>query len=263
MLTTKYEPAGLKLSATELAAFHESGFVGPYLLLAEPEAVVIYQASQNAYPIIYPKAAMRTANKDAFEQKYWFKSLHMVVPTIREVAIRPAIRDRVQGVLGPDVLLWGSTVIVQQPGQSHRWHVDVEHSHWPGITVFVALQNVSEQSTLSVVRGSHKLHDSPQSLKATSSRAALQCAQAHLSTAELVPLVMDVGEFYIFHGRIWHGSQNTTNDVRVSLLLQFTKPTSRVRIPLTWDEPIRWHPTPPPCLLVSGKPGRSRNRLVY
>ena len=41
--------------------------------------------------------------------------------------IRPSSASLNQ-ILGADVMLWGTSVTVREPGQVHRWHVDVERS---------------------------------------------------------------------------------------------------------------------------------------
>jgi ectoine hydroxylase-related dioxygenase (phytanoyl-CoA dioxygenase family) len=71
-----------------------------------------------------------------------------------------------------------------------------------------------------------------------------------------------VGEFFIFHGWLWHGSHNRTWRVRTALIAQFTRPDAEVAVPLTYDEPIRWHRHRPPCILVHGSDRFGSNRLV-
>jgi ectoine hydroxylase-related dioxygenase (phytanoyl-CoA dioxygenase family) len=87
--------------------------------------------------------------------------MHAYLPAYGRLASHPAIVARVASILGPDVIAWGMTTSTVRPGQRHRWHVDVEHRRWPGVSVFVGLRNMARGSSLKVISGSHRLEESP------------------------------------------------------------------------------------------------------
>ena len=99
---------------------------------------------------------------DAFDIKPWFKSLHQLIPEFYDLACHPRIVDRVVEAIGPDVIVWGVTVTERQPGQIHRWHVDVEHSEWRGVSVFLGLEGTASGSGLRFIDGSNQIGRMPQ-----------------------------------------------------------------------------------------------------
>ena len=70
------------------------------------------------------------------------------------------------------------------------------------------------------------------------------------------------GGFFIMNGRLWHGSRNTSSRHRDAMILQYCAPDQKVRIPLTFDEPIVWSDEPPGCALVTGIDAFHINRLI-
>jgi len=77
-------------------------------------------------------------------------------------ALDPAILDVVEGVLGPDIILWGAHVFCKPAGTGLEvpWHQD--GAYWPirplaSCTVWVAIDDSStENGCLRVVPGSHR-----------------------------------------------------------------------------------------------------------
>lgn len=242
------------LSADELAAFAGNGWAGPYPLLSA-RGVVLAGAARDAslheFRSEAETAGCRTP--DAFVERAWFKSLHARVPLFAEIASHPAIVERLEQLLGDDVMLWGTSVTVREPGQVHRWHVDVEHRMWPGVTAFIGLQNTTLASTLKVIGGSHRFAAMPQELRVRGDADAVAAARRlGLRDASITEIDLRPGDFFIFDGTLWHGSQNRGSQTRMAMLAQYSRPNVRVAIPVSWNHPFRWHPSRPPCLMVSG-----------
>jgi ectoine hydroxylase-related dioxygenase (phytanoyl-CoA dioxygenase family) len=70
------------------------------------------------------------------------------------------------------------------------------------------------------------------------------------------------GGFFLFDGRLWHGSDNTGPNIRLAMIIHYSRPDVRVQIPLNFDAPVHWHESRPPCVLVSGEDRHGINRLV-
>lgn len=248
------EAATPALSAGELAAFARNGWAGPFPLLSSHGVEMAGEAHAASLGRFLTEAETgRCRAPDAFVERAWFKSLHARVPLFAEIAAHPAIVGRLNQILGADVMLWGTSVTVREPGQVHRWHVDVEHRMWPGVTAFIGLQNTTLASTLKVIGGSHRFAAMPQELGVRSDADALAAAKRlGLPDASITEVDLNAGEFFIFDGPLWHGSQNRGEQTRTALLAQYARPNVRVAIPVSWNHPIRWHPSRPPCLMVSG-----------
>lgn len=251
------------LDATELARFERDGWVGSYPLLT-PWGVdeVVALRDTVVRSITKPEEMARATAPDAFVRKPWFKSMHTCVSEYFDIAKHPAIVNRVRSILGPDVIAWGVTITLSVPGGVHRWHVDNEHRHWHGVSVYLGLTGSDLDSALKVITGSQHMPQNPQAHGIKDDTAALAAVRREVPAAEMVSVPIAPGEFFLFAGRTWHGSHNTGANLRLSMILQYSRPDARVRIPLNFDEPIHWHPSRPPCVLVAGQDRHGCNRLV-
>ena len=226
-----------------LAELEEKGFIGPFSLF-DKEAMDSVLKNCSRYPrIMLP----------------WEKGRHTVVKEMALTATRPAILEKIVATTGPDVLLWGSQIIRQPAAAKHRWHADVEHMCWPGVTVWLAAKNVISKESFGVITGSHRFDITPQELAARegldlrNDTALEKAAQRIDPNSRLLYLPVEDGQFVIFHGRLWHGTKNTSPYPRHSLIFQYTRPDSQVRIPRNNHYPgTAWYNAHPPCLLVHG-----------
>ena len=262
MSSTPAHPAP-QLDAEERIHFERAGWVGAYPLIS-PAGVTRLCALRDAVlpQLTHPDMMAKSTDPEAFDRRPWFKSMHALVPEYYDVAAHPAIVGRVASLLGPDLIAWGLTLTRSMPGGVHRWHVDIEHMHWPGVSVYIGLQNSDLDSALKVLEGSQHLGMRPQALGAKDDSSALAAVRTRIPDAEVVRTPVRPGEFFLFHGQLWHASHNTGKNVRIAMIIHYSRPDAWVRIPLNFDEPIYWHPAAPPCVLVSGEDRYGVNRLV-
>jgi len=250
------------LTKTEKTYFETRGWIGPFPLLSTAEIAKLAEAHANSLDQFLIGSEMPKLASDSPLPKPWHKSLHAYLPEFRRLIQHPNLVERVASVLGPNVIAWGVSVTTRRPGQVHRWHVDVEHRRWRGISAFIGLTGTSPKSTLSVIAGSHLFDVMPQTLGVTDDFSALAEAKKISRDSELVSVSLNEGEFFLFDGPLWHGSANVGNVTRLAVIAQFAAPTERVGVPLTCDEPIRWHSSIPPCVLVKGQDPQGLNHLV-
>ena len=252
-----------QLSAEERARFERDGWVGVYPLLSAAEVQRACELRDRVLPLItLPDQMAQAVHPQAFQQRPWFKSMHALVPEFYDVAAHPAIVGRVASVLGQDLIVWGLTMTRSVPGGVHRWHVDIEHMHWPGMSVYIGLTGNDRDSTLKVLGSSQRMGKRPQAFGVQDDASALAVVRAKVPEAEVVRVPVQPGEFFLFHGQLWHGSHNTGSRYRIAMIIHYSRPDAPVRIPLTFNDPIYWHPWQPPCILVSGEDRHGVNRLV-
>lgn len=190
-----------------------------------------------------------------------------------QVATRAELLDMVTARLGPDVLLWGASLVVNTPGQRHSWHVDVETAAaLPGrsLSIWIPLHGGGSGSDLEVLPGSHMFDASVQELCATEgiNREALDSVGVeHLvgtagSRTERFPA--RAGEAIIFDGKLWHASRNESSSTRRALLLQYATPDTHVLTPTPgkYDWPFRSGDRTAACLLVAGSDRTRVNDVV-
>ena len=240
-------------------SFAERGWSGPHRLMAPGEANALGALGGRCLPLVSDPSSWWGRTPD-FAARPWFKSLHAHVPAFHDLARHPTLVAAVSERLGPDVLAWGVSVMRKGPGERHPWHVDVEHGDWPGVSVFLGLSGtVPQRSGLKLIGGSQRLPRPPHGLD---DNGALALARTALPDATLDYPPLGDGEFLLFDGPVWHASHNSGGGVRLAAILQYCAPSAKVRIPLSFGEPVEWHDARPPCTLVAGVDRSGFNRLA-
>jgi quercetin dioxygenase-like cupin family protein len=204
----------------------------------------------------------------------WTKGRAVTDRVIFDVAVKPPLLDLLRSMLGADIVLWGARVIHRPPGSVHPWHTDVETSapDARAVSAWIGLRNVSRESGLLFVAGSHRFGRSVQEVSAglherqVDGERILEIARRMDPSASIVrPDVRD-GEVVLFDGRIWHSGRNEgTEQARRALLLQYA--AADTPIPMPTDASYRWPfefslTGQVPTILVSGSGERARNRIV-
>ncbi len=234
------------------ASFEEQGYVGPFSLYSKDQSEWLLEQCAK-----YPKLLLP-----------WTKGRHTVHPPMAHVGMNPLLLREVTAALGPDLLLWGSQIIRQKPNEQHRWHVDVEHTAWEGVTAWVAAKNVVPGESFSVITRSHRFGITPQELARqqqldlTDADAVASAARKIDPASKLVNVAVADGQFILFKGRLWHGTRNLTNQNRYAMIFQYTQPDSYIRIPASYHVyPVTAWRGRPECLLVQGRDAAGVNRV--
>lgn len=247
------------------------GFTDPIPLLAQTDAHAAADRIERAWaatPVLTQNLRLESTWRDLGVRTAWFKSVHAYVPEVASLAAHPTIVSAVTAELGPDVLCWGAQFVVRKPDTGQRWHIDVEHDRWPGVSVWLGLRDATPTSGVRYITHTAKAPTSPQHLAKMGMNihddaAMLRVAQVHDPRASIASTAVQDGEFYLFAGRIWHGSRNKSPLRRVALIFQYCRPDAEVRVPLPpWDPPWPFHPTfQPPCQLVAGRDTAGKNAV--
>ncbi len=248
------------LTRVEIEKFKNKGWVGTYPLLTPRGGRLLLSVHDRTRGRF---AGLRTDSAGSGDPPPpWFKSQHAYISEFYDVARHPAIVGRVASLLGPDILAWSFTINSYFPGKVHPWHVDVEHLRWPGVSVFLGLRNITIKSTLKVISGSQRIRQLPEEFGVVDDESALAACLKFVPDAELVRVPIREGEFFIFDGPIWHGSQNMSFKLRSAAIIQYCRPDQKITAPINYGRSVQWHPVPPPCILVRGEDRWGINRLV-
>jgi non-haem Fe2+, alpha-ketoglutarate-dependent halogenase len=162
---------------------------------------------------------------------------HFDQPFIWEIAIRPAILDVVEAVVGPDILLLATHFFCKY-GQTEKhvdWHQDV--TYWGleppfAVTAWVAVDDSDvENGCMRVIPGSHR-EGIREHGKSERTGNLLSINQAVPVTDEeesrAVNLELRAGEMSLHHGALIHGSlPNRSERRRCGLTLRYVPPTVR------------------------------------
>jgi len=146
---------------------------------------------------------------------------HHIFPDLFDLVCNPAIVDRVEEVLGPDILCW-SAGFFSKPAHDPSfvsWHQDL--TYWglePAdiITAWVALTpSTPESGCMRVVPGSHHQgqlgHADTYVAENLLSRG--QVLEVAVDEDEAVDLVLQPGEMSLHHVLIVHGSEVNRSDL--------------------------------------------------
>jgi ectoine hydroxylase-related dioxygenase (phytanoyl-CoA dioxygenase family) len=253
------------LTADQVRTYRETGVLGPFPLLDDSgveRLMAAYRAVSRERVEFGPFAGLKSKGIRSIEEYFskvgteyaWFKSLHTACEPVRELAGSALIVERARSILGPALMLWGSEIVMKEPAQIHRWHVDVETRRWPSMNVWIGLENVNRNCSLKIIPGSHRYAESPQELETKiglnikDDDDVLRAARRFDPAAQILVMDLKPGEFYMFEGSTWHGSDNTTDKIRSALLFQYSMPMVEPKIPISFGIPTQWHDYSPPVV---------------
>jgi non-heme Fe2+,alpha-ketoglutarate-dependent halogenase len=161
---------------------------------------------------------------------------HLLYKFADEIVNSPAILDRVEEIIGPDILCWSSRFFIKNPGDENfiAWHQD--SAYWgldnseKNLTAWVALSETTiENGAMKVVPGSHKnviLPHGESTAKTMASRG--QEVQVDVNENDALYALLKPGQMSIHHDRIFHGSDpNKSTDQRIGLAIRYIPTSSR------------------------------------
>ncbi len=143
-------------------------------------------------------------------------------PEWMEFAILPDILNMVEQLIGPDIILWGTTVFGKPAGTGKKtpWHQDA--NYWPmkpahTCTAWIALDDATlENGCLQVLPGSHRnertfKHNINDDGGATLNQ---EIDAAEYDEAEARPVVLKAGQVSFHDSFLVHGSEPNRSDRR-------------------------------------------------
>ena len=152
-----------------------------------------------------------------------------------EFARLEAILDMVAQCIGPDFLLWGTTIFGKPAGSGKTipWHRDGEF--WPirplaNTTVWLALDDSTlENGCLRYIPGSHKMGRTGRHVPTDQREVLLELAldASEFDEAEARDLTLEAGQMAIFDVYMVHGSNaNRSGHRRAAFIMRFMPTTS-------------------------------------
>lgn len=192
------------LSAEQVASFQRQGYFAPLRVLPTDEAAAI-RARLEAFEAEHGLIMKSTVRNKP----------HLLFTWIDRLIRHPAILDAVEDILGPDLLVWGSSFFIKEPHDPAfvSWHQDSTYwglSHPDIVTAWVAL-SVSDQpnGAMRVIPGTH-LHDQLDHTDTFAADNLLTRGQevaVKVDEKVAVDLLLQPGEMSLHHVRIVHGSE--------------------------------------------------------
>jgi hypothetical protein len=198
------------LSAAEVARYERQGWLAPLRAFDAAEAAS-YRARLEAFEAAHDDAAALLRHKP-----------HLLLTWLDAMIRHPGILDAVEDLIGPDILVWGSSFFIKQPHDAAfvSWHQD--STYWglePAdiVTAWVALSpSLSANGAMRVIPGTHTMAQvphrdtfAPHNLLSRGQEIAVEVDAAQAVTLELQP-----GEMSLHHVRLIHGSEPNPSAMR-------------------------------------------------
>jgi ectoine hydroxylase-related dioxygenase (phytanoyl-CoA dioxygenase family) len=159
---------------------------------------------------------------------------HCVIPQAHRIAADPRVLDVVEGLLGPDILIWSVEYFVKEPGTKAIVSMHQDLTYWGFgavdelLTAWIALSPATRASgCMDFVAGSHKNPILPHedtydenNLLSRGQEIRVDVAPEDRVAAELQP-----GQMSLHHGLMIHGSgPNVSDDRRIAVAIRFCTP---------------------------------------
>lgn len=155
---------------------------------------------------------------------------HLYSRTIDAIIRKPEIVDRVESLLGSDILCWETVLFIKEPGDAAyvSWHQDV--AYWglephEVLTAWVALSPSTRRSgCMRVLPGSHRHPVAPHrdTFAANNMLSRGQEMQVEVDETQVVDIELRPGEMSLHHVTIAHGSDpNRGDDRRIGLAIRY------------------------------------------
>jgi len=210
---------GKVLSAAQVETFRRNGYHFPVRAISEGEADS-YRDMVETFEFDHG-LIMKTPYRN---------KPHMVFKWANQLIRHPRIVDAVEDILGPNLLVWGTSFFIKEPNDPAyvSWHQD--STYWgldPAdiITAWVALSESSaENGAMRVIPDSQKLEQIPHrdTFAADNLLTRGQEIAVEVDEAKAVMLALLPGEMSIHHVRLIHGSEpNPSGKRRIGFAIRY------------------------------------------
>jgi hypothetical protein len=211
---------------TVARSYAEQGYAAPVRVLSAEEAESYRARLDAAADLAGPELARRLLKMKS----------HLVFGCLDELARHPAVLDAVESILGPDILVWSSSIFAKAARTPDfvSWHQDM--TYWglnpPDIvTAWIALTDSGpDNGCMRVVPGSHRLEIMPHrdTYAADNMLSRGQEVAVEVDERQAADIVLEPGEMSLHHAKIVHGSRaNASARPRIGFAVRYISPAVR------------------------------------
>lgn len=181
---------------------------------------------------------------------------HVDLPFIWELATNERILDRLEALMGPDIMVLSTHFFCKYPGKTENfvaWHQDL--TYWGldppyALTAWYAIDDADvENGCMRVIPGTHRqgIVAHGKSARPGNLLSINQEVESRVEENRAVDLTLPAGQISIHHGHLIHGSNpNRSTRRRCGLTIRYCLPSSK---------PVRANSlgTPWPAILARGE----------
>jgi ectoine hydroxylase-related dioxygenase (phytanoyl-CoA dioxygenase family) len=207
------------LSPAQVAQFREQGYLAPLPGL-DPALCPAIRADVEGF-------GRRHGVKEALILR---NKAHLKMPSLLPVVRHEAILDAVESVIGPDILCWGSSFFIKEPGGREvvGWHQDAYYWDIEGdvVVAWVAIiPSTLENGAMRVLPGTHRAPALPHGASPQGSGNMLFSYEeiaVEVDERQTVPCLLGAGDFSLHHMAVVHGSPpNRSADRRMGFSITY------------------------------------------
>jgi non-haem Fe2+, alpha-ketoglutarate-dependent halogenase len=198
--------------------YQREGYLSPIRALS-PEEARRYRGELEAIETSgrLPAGALRT-------------KCHLLLTWVDEIVRHPGVLDAVEDIIGPDILVWGTSFFVKEAHDKSfvSWHQDL--TYWglePAdiVTAWIALsESEIENGAMRVVPGSHTMDVIPHTdtFAPENLLSRGQEINVEVDASKAVALELAPGEMSLHHVKLIHGSEpNPSQKRRIGLAVRY------------------------------------------
>lgn len=222
------------LSDIQQAVYRDNGFLFPIDIL-------------NADEVAAARAELEGIERDWLDNglplalnQYKRVNAQVVMPLAARLALDPRILDAVEGILGPDLMVWSAEFFIKEANTKQIVSMHQDLTYWGlgatenQVTAWLALSPASVASgCMDFVAGSHKNPILPH--KDTYSDLNLlsrgQEVQVDVQPDDKTAIELRPGQMSLHHGLTIHGSgPNRSDDRRIGFAIRYLNPNARQEV---------------------------------
>ena len=214
-----------EISQTLGDRFFADGFLFPVTVFS-PEQAQGYRAELES--LERRLSGIKTGNKNQLNYP------HLLFRFANAICRDEKLLDVVESILGPDILVWGSTFFIKEPKTDTyvSWHQDMKYwglSDTDGqVSAWIALNNVSQANgCMQFLPKTHlgEMVDHKDTFSDDNFLTRGQEADFTLDEEEIVHIELTAGQASFHHGKLLHASPpNHSDDRRIGYAIQFIAP---------------------------------------
>ncbi len=210
------------LTSQQIEDYQRDGFLCPVDVLSSDDTAA-YRRRFEAYE----------ARHEGWYELSEGQKLYLLQTWVAELASNVNVLDAAEDLLGPNLLVWGSSLFIKDPGEGTyvSWHQD--STYWglskPDVlTAWIALSPATVQSgCMKMMPGTHKWDQiahkdtlNEKNLLTRGQEIAVDVNEADGYMAELAP-----GQMSLHDVRLVHGSDpNLSNERRIGVAIRYIAP---------------------------------------
>ncbi|MFT5140676.1 MAG: ectoine hydroxylase-related dioxygenase (phytanoyl-CoA dioxygenase family) [Rhodothermales bacterium] len=196
-------------------SYLRDGFINGVRILSASETASHYEALERAESRVGPL--------------HYKTKVHTILKSPFELATLPGVLDIVEGLIGPDILLYNVTYIIKEPNTpSHvSWHQDLTYwglSHDDQVSMWLALSPATPQNgCMRMIPGSHALGRQDHHMTADETNVLFSGQTVRgVDESNAISCPLEPGEASFHHGWTLHSSMpNISNERRIGLNVQY------------------------------------------